>query len=46
MTESSHILGNFERALTQLSDDIIEMGNKVEGCFEMAVHKTSLNIIT
>ena len=37
MTESSHILGNFERALNQLSDDIIEMGNKVERSFELAV---------
>ena len=37
MSESTHILGNFDRALTQLSDDIIEMGTKVEHCFELAV---------
>lgn len=37
MSESNHILGNFERALTKLSDDIIEMSNKVERCFELAV---------
>ena len=29
MSESSHILGNFERALTKLNDDIIEMGSRV-----------------
>lgn len=37
MSESGHILGNFERALTKLSDDIIEMSNKVERSFELAV---------
>jgi len=35
--ESNHILGNFERALNQLNDDIARMGNKVEQSFETSV---------
>ena len=35
--ESQHILGNFERALNKLSDDIVKMGSLVESTFETAV---------
>lgn len=35
--ESSHILGNFERALNKLNDDIARMGRKVEQSLEAAV---------
>jgi phosphate transport system protein len=37
MTESNHILGNFERALNELSDNIVRMGNMVESSFDTAV---------
>jgi phosphate transport system protein len=37
MSEGSHILGNFERALNKLSDDLIEMGSQVEHSFQTAV---------
>jgi len=37
MPESNHILGNFEKALNKLNDDIIDMGNKVEHSFRSAV---------
>ena len=37
MSESSHILGNFERALNKLSDDLIKMGAQAENRFQTAV---------
>ena len=37
MSESTHILGNFERALNKLNEDIVEMSSKVENCFELAI---------
>ena len=37
MAESNHILGNFEKALNKLSDDIAVMSSKVENSFELAV---------
>ena len=35
--ESNHILGNFERALNELNDNIARMGSMVEQSFETAV---------
>ena len=37
MTESTHILGNFERALNELSENIVRMGGMVENSFSTAI---------